>query len=45
MLRNIKNFLWGTFNYRNKGMSMRQYVQTGYNFMKIQNGTLKTNNY
>lgn len=34
-MNNIKNFLWATFNYRNKGMNIKQKLQTGYNFMKI----------
>lgn len=32
----IKDFLWGTFNYRNKGMPLKDYLRTGYNFAKLQ---------
>jgi len=35
MIRDFKNFLWGTFNYRNKGMTAKGHLITGYNFMKI----------
>lgn len=34
-MKNIKNFLWGTFNYRNKGMKWINRIQTGYHYMRI----------
>lgn len=43
-MNNIRNFLWGTFNYRNKGMKWINRVETGYHFMKIRNGKLYSSN-
>ena len=37
-MKNIKNFLWGTFNYRNKGIKLYRWPMVGYQFMKISKG-------
>lgn len=37
----IKDFLWGTFNYRNKGMPLRKYAKVGYDFAKLQRADRK----
>lgn len=34
-LRNIKNFLWATFNYRNKGILLYRWPKVGFTFMKL----------
>ena len=36
MVQFIKDFCWGTFNYRNKGIPLSAYVTTGYHFAKLQ---------
>lgn len=41
----IKDFLWGTFNYRNKGMPIKDYLRTGYNFAKLQREDRKKRGY
>lgn len=45
MINFIKDFLWGTFNYRNKGMSLKHYLSTGYNFAKLQREDRKKRGY
>lgn len=36
-MKYIKDFLWGTFNYRNKGIPFWKWPKVGYDFMKIHN--------
>ncbi|WP_373706134.1 hypothetical protein [Jeotgalibaca porci] len=34
----IKNFIWGTFNYRNKGIKWYRWPMVGLDFAKINSG-------
>lgn len=36
-MKKIKDFLWGTFNYRNKGIPIHQWPRVGYFYMKEKN--------
>lgn len=33
-MKMVKDFLWGTFNYRNKGIPFYQWPRVGYFYMK-----------
>lgn len=35
MIIKIKDFMWGTFNFRNKGIPIWKWPSVGYSFMKI----------
>lgn len=36
MMKFIKDFLWGTFNYRNKGIPLRRWHRVGLYFASSQ---------
>jgi len=36
-MKKVKDFLWGTFNYKNKGIPLYRWPVVGYHFMKLSN--------